>query len=185
MLLQQDATLEPEIALRGTGPGERPTVAILPFDNLGGEADQDYFANGLTSNLITDLSKVSGLQVIAPGSVFSYRDTTSGTQQISRELNTDYVVRGSVQRQSERVRINAQLFEADSEQALWAERYEGGISDVFRLQDQVATAVIAALSVELSPGEQNIFSRYPTESVEAYDLFLRGLEAYGHRTPGQ
>ncbi|WP_316366673.1 winged helix-turn-helix domain-containing protein [Candidatus Thiodiazotropha sp. CDECU1] len=183
MLLQQDATLEPEIALRGTGPGERPTVAILPFDNLGGEADQDYFANGLTSNLITDLSKVSGLQVIAPGSVFSYRDTTSGTQQISRELNTDYVVRGSVQRQSERVRINAQLFEADSEQALWAERYEGGISDVFRLQDQVATAVIAALSVELSPGEQNIFSRYPTESVEAYDLFLRGLEAYGHRTP--
>lgn len=95
----------------------------------------------------------------------------------------DYVVRGSVQRQGNRVRINVQLIEAASERALWAERYDHNISDVFKLQDQAATALVAALRVELTPGERGVFSRYPTVSVQAYDLFLQGLEEYGHRTP--
>lgn len=182
-LNQQHSTLGFEVDAQGERPDGRPTVAIMPFQNLGEKPEQDYFANGITANLITDLSKISGLMVIAQGSVFSYKDSVSRTRKISQELNADYVVRGSVQRQGERVRVNAQLIEAASERALWAERYDSELSDVFKLQDQVATTLVAALRIELAPGERDIFSRYPTASVKAYDLFLRGLEEYGHRTP--
>ena len=160
-----------------------PAVAIMPFENLGDKPQQDYFSNGITTNLITDLAKISGLMVIAQGSVFPYQGSKSGTKDISRELDADYIVRGSVERQDDRVRVNVQLIEAASEQALWAERYDTELNDVFKLQDQVATSLVAALKIELSPDERDIFSRYPTANVQAYDLFLRGLEEYGHRTP--
>ncbi|MBL3588971.1 MAG: tetratricopeptide repeat protein [gamma proteobacterium endosymbiont of Lamellibrachia anaximandri] len=184
LLLQQQAGSDLEISIQSDGSEGKPSVAIIPFENLGEKPQQDYFANGITANLITDLSKVSGLLVIAPGSVFPYRNSTFGTRKISQELNVDYVVRGSVQRQGHNVRVNAQLIEAASERALWAERYDSEMSNVFKLQDQVATALVAALSVELAPSERDIFSRDPSASVQAYDLFLRGLEEYGHRTPG-
>lgn len=182
-LNQQHSTASSGLATQAGRLDGKPRVAIMPFENLGEKPEQDYFANGITENLITDLSKVSGLMVIAQGSVFSYKDSVSGTRKISQELNADYLVRGSVQRQGERLRVNAQLIEAASERALWAERYDSDLSDMFKLQDQVATTLVAALSIELAPGERAIFSRYPTASVKAYDLFLRGLEEYGHRTP--
>ena len=182
-LNQQDSTVSSELVPQAGRMDGKPILAIMPFENLGEKPEQDYFANGITANLITDLSKVSGLMVIAQGSVFSYKDSVSGTRKISRELNADYIVRGSVQRQGERLRVNVQLIEAASERALWAERYDSELNDMFKLQDQVATTLVAALSIELAPGERAIFSRYPTASVKAYDLFLRGLEEYGHRTP--
>ena len=184
MLPGTNETLESESLVGSESLQQKPSIAIMPFENLGEKPGQDYFANGITANLITDLSKVSGLLVIAPGSVFSYLGSSSETRRISRDLDVDYVVLGSVQRQGERVRVNARLIEADSERALWAERYESEISDLFKLQDEVG--LIACVSVKgwkLAPDEKEIFSRYPTASVEAYDLFLRGLEEYGHRTP--
>jgi adenylate cyclase len=180
---QQHPVSSLEVSVKGDRLDGIPSVAIMPFLNLGEKPEQDYFANGITTNLITDLSKISGLLVIAQGSVFSYQGSSFGTKDISRELNADYIVRGSVQRQGERVRVNTQLIEAANELALWAERYDGELVDVFKLQDQIATSLVAALRIELAPGERNIFSRYPTASVQAYDLFLRGLEEYGHRTP--
>jgi adenylate cyclase len=180
---QQHPVSSLEVSVKGDRLDGIPSVAIMPFLNLGEKPEQDYFANGITTNLITDLSKISGLLVIAQGSVFSYQGSSFGTKDISRELNADYIVRGSVQRQGERVRVNTQLIEAANERALWAERYDGELVDVFKLQDQIATSLVAALRIELAPGERNIFSRYPTASVQAYDLFLRGLEEYGHRTP--
>lgn len=160
----------------------KPTVAIIPFENLGDEPE-NYFANGITTNLITDMSKLSGMTVIARGSVFSYQNSPAATRQISRELNADYVVRGAVQRLQEQVRVNVQLIEATTERALWAERYEGEMSDLFRLQDQIASALVTAMRISLAPEERGIFSQNPTTSVAAYDLFLRGQEDYGYRTP--
>lgn len=162
---------------------DMPSVAILPFENLGETPGQDYFANGITTNLITDLSRVSALRVIAAGSVFSYRNAPSGSAPtISRELDVDYVVIGSVQRQGEIVRVNTHLIEAANERAIWAERYESDMNDMFELQDMVALALVNALNVELSSGEFDSFSSQPRASGEAYDLFLHGMEEYGHRT---
>ena len=159
----------------------KPSIAIIPFENLG-DKPQDYFANGITSNLITDMSKISGMTVIARGSVFAYLDSDAETRQISSELNADYVVKGAVQRQQDRVRVNVQLIEAETERTLWAEKYEGEMRDVFKFQDRIASALVSALRIRLAPGESEIFSRYPTTNVAAYDLFLRGQEEYGHRS---
>ena len=164
---------------------DRPALAILPFRNLGAAPQQDYFANGITADLITDLSKVSGLLVIAPGSVFAYKDSDAGPRQISAELDVDYVVVGSVQRSGELLRINVQLIEAKQEQALWGERYEGIMGDIFSVQDRLTAAVISALKVELEPREREFLARRPTASVAAYDHYLRGLEAHGHRSRDQ
>lgn len=170
---------------RSSSLSGKPALAILPFENLAATPEQDYFANGITADLITDLSKVSGLLVIAPGSVFAYKDSDAGPRQISTELDVGYVVVGSVQRSGDRLRVNVQLIEAASERALWGERYEGAMVDVFRVQDRLAAAVISALRVELEPMEREFLARRPTASVAAYDHYLRGLEAHGHRSRDQ
>jgi TolB-like protein/DNA-binding winged helix-turn-helix (wHTH) protein/Tfp pilus assembly protein PilF len=170
------------------GPGPlsgKPAVAILPFENLGASPEQDYFANGVTADLITDLSKVSGLLVIAPGSVFAYKDSGARPRQVSAELDVDYVVLGSVQRSGDRLRVNVQLIEARDERALWGERYDGAMSDIFEVQDKITAAVIGALEIELAPTEQAVLARRPTASIAAYDHYLRGLEDHGHRTKDQ
>ncbi len=175
-----------EIAPGRTGPlSDKPAVAVMPFENLGATPEQDYFANGITSNLITDLSKLEGLLVIAPGSVFAYKGSTAGPRQISAELDVDYVVVGSVQRQATTLRINVQLIEARVDRALWGERYTGLLTDVFDMQDQLASGVIAALQVELAPAERASLANRPTASVAAYDHYLRGLEDHGSRTEAQ
>jgi TolB-like protein/DNA-binding winged helix-turn-helix (wHTH) protein len=181
-LLAARDTPDPQIPVVVPTDNVKPTLAIIPFDNLG-EQPQDYFANGITTNLITEMSKLSGMTVIARGSVFAYQGSTAETRQISRELDADYVVRGAVQRLQQQVRVNVQLIEAETERALWAERYEGDISDLFRLQDQIASALVRTMRVSLAPQERGIFSQYPTSSVAAYDLFLRGQEEYSRRTP--
>lgn len=183
LLIQQQAA--PKIVQQITdGAVERkPSVAIIPFENLDEKPGQEYFANGITVNLITDLAKISGLLVIAPGSAFVYQSSISETRQISRELDVDYIVRGSVQRQDDRLQVNVQLIEAAGERALWAERYNSEMGEIFELQDQVVTALVAALRIKLAPNERDILKKYPIDNVEAYDLFLRGMEEYGHRTP--
>jgi TolB-like protein/DNA-binding winged helix-turn-helix (wHTH) protein/Tfp pilus assembly protein PilF len=164
--------------------GERPTLAVMPFENLGGDPEQDYFANGITADLITDLSKLSGLGVIGPSSVFGYRNSELQDERIGAELGADYVVRGSVQRAGERLRINTRLVEISSDQTVWAERYDRPLADVFEIQDQVSAGIVQALEIELGTAERDSLARRPTASVEAYDEFLRGLDLYGRRTRG-
>lgn len=163
----------------------RPAVAVLPFRNLGASPDQDYFANGITADLMTDLSKVSGVSVIAPGlgSAGGVDDTMPA--QISADLGVDYVLLGTAQRAGERLRVNVQLIGADEERALWGERYEGAIDDLFSIQDALTAGVIAALRVEIAPEEHDVLRRRPTVSVAAYDAYLRGIEAHGHRSEEQ
>jgi TolB-like protein len=164
---------------------ERPSVAVIPFDNLGRAPDDDYFANGITADLITDLSKLKRLLVIAPQTTFTYRDTLAEPALVSSNLDVDYLVTGSVQRYQDALRINVRLIEARGGKTLWGERYVGKLSDVFSIQDQIMTAVIAALEIELAPDEQKRLASRSTASIAAYDAYLRGLEAHGRRSEDQ
>jgi TolB-like protein/DNA-binding winged helix-turn-helix (wHTH) protein/Tfp pilus assembly protein PilF len=166
-----------------SGPlSDRPAVAVLPFANLGAAPEQDYFANGITADLITDLSKLQALLVIAPGSVFAYDSGQAAARQIARDMQLDYVVVGSVQRIGSRLRINVQLVEAPGERAVWGRRYTAEMNDLFGLQDRISAAVIAALKVKLSPAEQVLLADRPTANVLAYDHYLRGMQDHGTRS---
>ncbi|MDI7864451.1 adenylate cyclase [Rhizobiaceae bacterium n13] len=152
---------------------DKPSVAVLPFINVGGDAEQDHLAEGLTDDLITELSKVSGLFVIARHSVFAIQDTATKIQDVAEELGVHYVLEGSLQRAGMRLRINVKLIDAFSGLSLWAERYDRQYADLFAVQDDVIGKIISALSVKLSDGERNRLARIPTESLEAYDYYLR------------
>jgi TolB-like protein/DNA-binding winged helix-turn-helix (wHTH) protein/Tfp pilus assembly protein PilF len=160
---------------------DRPVVAVLPFDNLSGDPQRDYFADGITEDLITDLSKLSGLKVVARNSVMPYRGSSEPASRIGSELGADFLVRGSVQRAGERLRINVRLVDPQDDRNRWAERYDRQLADIFRIQDDITAHVVSALQVELAPGEQQRLVRGYAASVEAYDEFLRGLDLLGRR----
>ena len=164
---------------------DRPAVAVIPFENLGRMPDDDYFANGITADLITDLSKLTGLLVIAPRSAFAYRARDAETAVVSSELGVDYVVTGTVQRSAQGLRINVTLIDARNGHALWGERYAGELDQVFGMQDRITVGVAAALEVELAPTEQQLLADRPTTSIAAYDAYLRGFEAHGRRSETQ
>jgi adenylate cyclase len=151
----------------------KPTIAVLPFANLGQKADQDYFAEGLTDDLITDLSKISGLLVIARNSSFSFGDRSLDINEIAKQLNVHYVVEGSVRRDGNSVRINVQLIDAKTGSNIWAERFDRDYSKIFVLQDEVIGRIVEALSVRLTEGEKAQIARLPTRNLEAYDFYTR------------
>lgn len=151
---------------------DRPSIAVLPFTNLSSDPEQEYFAAGLAEDLITDLSKVPGLAVIARNSSFAYKDKSTETEAIARDLGVKYLVRGSVRRAADKVRINAWLIDTAEESPIWADRFDGDLVDVFALQDQVVQRVIKALP-EVFPNMPVPKPRRHT-SLEAYDLFSRG-----------
>ena len=163
----------------------RSAVAVIPFGNLGPMPDDDYFADGITADLITDLSKLEGLLVIASGTTFAYRDGTAEPSQISAELGVDYLVTGTVQRLGQALRINVNLVDARTGGALWGERYVGKLDQVFPIQDRIAVEVVAALELKLAPAERLLLTSRPTTSVAAYDAYLRGFEAHGRRSEAQ
>ena len=156
----------------------KPVIAVLPFDNMSRDPQQDYFSDGITDDLITDLSRISGLFVIARNTMFTYKGNPVKVQQIARELGASYVLEGSVRKAGNRVRINAQLIDARTGHHLWAERYDRELSDVFALQDEVVRKIVAALSVKLRPSEKEQLSSSAQAHPEAYDLLLRGIEKY-------
>jgi adenylate cyclase len=162
---------------------DKPSLAVLPFDDLNDDPEQEYFVDGMTDDLITDLSKHSGLFVIARNSVFTYKGQAVKVQRVAEELGVRYVLEGSVRRAGDQVRINAQLIDAVTGGHLWAERYDGSVTDVFALQDRVARNIVTALAVRLTGEEQSREARTQTENPQAYDAFLRGWAHYRRSTP--
>ena len=149
---------------------------MLPFDNLGSDPEQVHFADGIAEDLITDLSKLSGIFVIARNSSWTYKGKPTKVQKVAAELGVRYVLEGSVRRQGDQVRINAQLIEAMGGHHLWAERYDGPFSDMFALQDKVIGQIVAALAMELTGEEQARVAQAETEGSTAYDALLQGWE---------
>ena len=164
-------------------PSDKPSIAVLPFTNLSDDPAQEYFVDGMTEDLITDLSKLSGLFVIARNSVFTYKGKAVDVQKVGRELGVKYVLEGSVRRVGDKVRINAQLIDAGSGSHLWAERYDGRLDDIFALQDKVMRKIITELAVRLSPGEEAVQAQKETENALAHDVFLQGWAHYLRATP--
>ena len=152
---------------------DQPSVAVLPFINVSGDSDHDHLAEGLTDDLITELSKVSGLFVIARHSVFALKGSATKIQDVAAELGVHYVLEGTLQRADQRLRINVKLFDAVSGLSLWAERYDRQYADLFAVQDDVIGKIIAALEVKLSEGERDRLARIPTDNLEAYDNYMR------------
>jgi adenylate cyclase len=155
---------------------DKPSIAVLPFVNIGGEPEQEYFADGLTEEIITALSKVPRLFVIARNSSFIYKRKPVKVQQVSEDLGVQYVLEGSVRRSEKRVRITAQLVDALNGRHLWAEKYDRDLKDIFAVQDEITFEVIAALQVNLTEGEQALIVAQRTNNFEAYTKFLQGLE---------
>jgi adenylate cyclase len=159
---------------RGVPPAS-PSIAVLPFDNMSSDPDQGYFSDGITEDLITDLSKLSGLFVIARHSSFTYKGRPVKVQQVGSELGVRYVLEGSVRKAGERVRITAQLIDAVTGHHLWADRYDRRLDDVFAVQDEITHSIVDVLAVMLSSTEQQRSQRR-TEKPDAYDLVLRGVD---------
>ena len=159
----------------------KPSIAVLPFLNHSQDPEHEYFSDGMTEDLITDLSKISGLFVISRNSVFSYKDLSVRAEQVSKELGVRYVLEGSVRRAGNRVRITAQLIDATTDYQMWAERYDRQLDDIFAVQDEVIQHIVAALAVQLTAGEQARISSAPTQNIEAYDAFVRGREEFSRR----
>ena len=180
----------PELATRlglGDGPSEgepglalpaRPSIAVLPFTNMSGDPEQDYFADGMVEEITTALSRLRWLFVIARNSSFTYKGKAIDVKQVGRDLGVRYVLEGSVRKAANRVRITAQLIDAGSGTHLWADKFDGTLEDIFGLHDQVAREVAGAVEPNLRDAEINRSLRKPTTSLDAYDLYMRGLAAF-------
>jgi adenylate cyclase len=154
---------------------DKPSIAVLPFTNLSSDPEQEYFADGMVDDIITALSHFKALFVIARNSSFTYKGRAVDVKQVGRELGVRYVLEGSVRKAASRVRITGQLVDAATGAHLWADRFVGGLGDIFDLQDQVTESVVGAIAPAVEKAEIERAKRKPTESLDAYSLYLRGL----------
>jgi adenylate cyclase len=164
---------------RKVEPARRPSIAVLPFTNMSGDPDQEYFSDGITEDIITGLSKVPGLLVIARNSTFVYKGKAVKVQEVGRELGVRYVLEGSVRKAGERVRITAQLIDAGSGHHLWAERYDRKVSDIFAIQDEITVEIMRAMQVKLTEGEQACeWLKHGSQNIEAYEKGMKGMACF-------
>jgi adenylate cyclase len=163
-------------AARPLAPPSKPSIAVLPFTNMSGDPEQEYFSDGISEDVITDLSKIAGLMVISRNSSFTYKGRPVDTRAVGRDLGVRSVLEGSVRRAGNRVRITAQLIDAASGGHLWAERYDRDLTDLFAVQDDVTRRIVEALKLTLSPAEKTRIADGGTRNIDAYDCFLRGRE---------
>ncbi len=157
---------------------ERPAIAVLPFLNMSGEAEQEYFSDGISEDIVTALSKVRWFFVIARNSSFAYKGRSLPMRQIAEELGIGYLVEGSVRKSGDRVRITAQLNDAATGSQLWAERYDRALADVFKVQDEITEAIVAAIEPQVYAAENFRARRKPPESLDAWELLMRALSHY-------
>jgi TolB-like protein len=154
---------------------DKPSIAVLPFKNMSGDPEQEYFADGIVEEIITALSRFRQLFVIARNSSFTYKDRAVDVKQVGRELGVRYVLEGSVRRSGDRVRVTGQLIDAATGAHLWADRFDGALEDIFELQDRVTTSVVGAIAPKLEQAEIDRAKRKPTENLDAHDYYLRGI----------
>jgi len=158
------------------------SIAVLPFDNMSGDPEQSYFSDGITEDIITDLSKVSSILVIARNSSFTYKGRSVKTREVCADLGVRYVVEGSVRKSGNRVRITAQLIDGLTDGHIWADRYDGTLEDIFKLQDEVTCQIIDALKIHLLPEEKKAIKKVHTSSIQAYEFYLKGREHFHYYT---
>ncbi len=168
----------------GTPAAGEKSIAVLYFENLSGVKEDEYFRDGITEDIITELSKIRGLNIFSRPTVLAYRDRSVTPAQIGQQLRAGYVLTGSLRRAGSRLRINAQLVDTHTDFPLWSERYDREMKDVFEVQDEIARKIAEALRVTLTPQEQEALAAKPTEDLQAYDLFLRG-KSYARRLTRQ
>ncbi len=155
---------------------EKPSIAVLPFNNMSGDPEQEYFSDGITEDIITDLSKISGLFVTARNTTFTYKGKPVKVQQVSQDLRVKFILEGSVRKAGSRVRVNAQLVEGKDGGHVWADRYDRSLTDIFVIQDEITRTIVDQLKVKLLPEEKRVLDRAPTENFEAYTYYLRGRQ---------
>ncbi len=159
---------------------DRPSIAVLPFVNLSSEPDQEYFADGIVEEIIAALSRFKALFVIARNSSFTYRDRAANPKQVGRELGVRYVLEGSIRKSTNRVRITGQLIDTTTGTHIWADRFDATLEDIFDLQDRLSSMIVGAISPRLEQAEIERARRKPTESLHAYDYYLRGMASFHH-----
>jgi adenylate cyclase len=167
---------------KSTSLTEKPSIAVLPFRNLGGDPEQEYFSDGITNDIITDLSKFRELSVIASNTVFTYKDNPVKVKDVSRDLGVRYVLEGSVQKIGGRLRINSQLIDANTGHHLWAERYDKDLRDLFKLQNEIVQTIVSKMAIQIEETERARVMRKSTDNLRAYDYLLRGQEHFYQRT---
>jgi adenylate cyclase len=173
-VLLEDADVENMTELKE----ERPSIAVLPFTNMSGDPEQEYFGDGITEDIITDLSKISGLFVVARHTAFTYKNKLVKVQQIGHELGVGHVLEGSVRKAGARVRVTGQLIKSKNGGHVWAERFDRDLTDIFAIQDEITHAIVEQLKVKLLPQEKKSIGQTPTDNVEAYTYYLRGRDFF-------
>src|SRR5947207_3060702 len=169
-------------AIASTHSEEKPSIAVLPFINMSGDPEQEYFSDGITEDIITDLSKVSGLLVIARNTAFTYKGKAVKIQQVAQELGVPFILEGSVRKAGARVRVTAQLISSENSAHVWADRYDRELTDIFAIQDEITHAIVDQLKVKLLPQEKKSIKQTRTDNVEAYTLYLRGRQFMERRS---
>jgi adenylate cyclase len=176
VVVREDAFSPLESGYEGVniGPAQKPAIAVLPFSNMSGDSEQEFFADGLTEDIITELSRFRELLVISRTSVFVHKDKAMPVQEIAKELKVDYVVEGSVRKLGNRVRVTVQLVDAQTDTHVWADRYDRELADIFEIQDEITSAIVSTLRGRVEAASQDRANRKPTESMAAYECVLTG-----------
>ena len=159
---------------------DKPSIAVLPFTNMSGDPEQEYFSDGITEDIITDLSKISALSVIARHTSFTYKEKAGKVQNVGKELGADFILEGSVRKAGARVRVTGQLINSNDGTHIWAERFDRDLTDIFAIQDEITHAIVEQLKVKLLPQEKKSIGKVPTDNLEAYTYYLKGRELF-HR----
>jgi len=167
---------EPESLNVMTPKKDKPSIAVLPFTNMSGDPEQEYFSDGITEDIITDLSKISALAVIARNTSFTYKGKAVKVQSVGRELGADFILEGSVRKAAARVRVTGQLIDTTNGTHIWADRFDRDLTDIFAIQDEITHAIVGQLKVKLLPREKKSIAQTPTDNIEAYNYYLKGRD---------
>ena len=157
---------------------DKPSIAVLPFNNMSGDPEQEYFSDGISEDIITDLSKISGLFVVGRNTSFGYKGMSPQLQKVASDLGVKFLLEGSVRKAGQRVRVNAQLIDGTNGGHLWADRYDRDLTDIFAIQDEITQAIVEQLKIRLLPKEKKAITQAPTVSVEAYNYYLKGRQLF-------
>src|SRR4029078_4218987 len=167
-----------EPAASSSPPKVRASVCVLPFVNMSGEAEQEYFSDGISEDITTDLSKISALEVVARNTAFSFKGQNLDVKEVAEQLSVSHVLEGSVRKAGNRIRINAQLIDGSTGKHLWADRFDRDLTDIFEIQDEISKAIVDALKVKLLPAERKAIEKRGTSNVEAYNLYLMARQQW-------